>query len=329
MAVAAAVRVSRSGKLDTRSNMRLFWSMQRVGGSGELGMAPATVSQVAISISSARQGGRCENGDAADVGADRPDDRTDSREGRARSDVLRAAVELAATGDAPAGRLGRRRRKPRRRSARLARIPDPVARLLRRAGPAAYLQNVPLEYFEKALQWLASQPSVDPNRITVIGVSRGGEAALLVAANYPDLVHGSIACTTDSHVLGAYPPPAASGAAWTIGGKPVLTGLLPVDKITAPTLIYGGGKDEVADSANATRELADFAHAHGRANVTGTVFPNAGHGVGCRIPNIPAPTEFELKPGTFGELGGTSARTPRQQRRVGRRGFAFSPAAGK
>jgi dienelactone hydrolase len=173
-------------------------------------------------------------------------------------------------------------------------------------GLPTYLQNVPLEYFEKALQWLASQPSVDPNRITVIGVSRGGEAALLTAANYPDLVHGVVVCTTSSHVLGAYPPP-ASGAAWTINGNAILTGLLPVDKITAPTLIFGGGKDEIGDSASATRELVNFAHAHGRANVIGKVYPFAGHGVGCRIPNIPAAAEAEVSAGTFLTLGGTSA----------------------
>ena len=72
-------------------------------------------------------------------------------------------------------------------------------------------------------------------------------------------------------------------------------------------LTYGGGKDEIIDSGPATKELADFAHAHGRTNVTGKIYPNAGHGVGCRIPNLPAPTELEVSPGTFVALGGTSA----------------------
>jgi dienelactone hydrolase len=156
------------------------------------------------------------------------------------------------------------------------------------------------------LQWLSAQPGVDPGRITLVGVSRGAEAALLVAADYPDLVHGVVACTTSSHVLGAYPPP-ATGAAWTIGGKAILEGLLPVDKITAPTLIFGGGKDEVIDSASATRELAQLAHAHGHPNVVGIVYPGAGHGVGCRIPDIPAPSEVEISPGSYLELGGTPA----------------------
>jgi dienelactone hydrolase len=173
-------------------------------------------------------------------------------------------------------------------------------------GLPAHLQDIPLEYFEKALGWLAAQPDVDPQRITVIGISRGGEAALLTAANYPSLVHGVLACTTDSQILFGQPP-TGDGAAWTINGKPLLGGPLPVDRISARTLITGGGKDEIVNSAAATKALVDTAHAHGQTNVTGHVYANAGHGVGCRIPNLPAPSEAQLSPGTVLSLGGTSA----------------------
>jgi dienelactone hydrolase len=173
-------------------------------------------------------------------------------------------------------------------------------------GLPAQLKDIPLEYFQKALQWLATQPRIDPKRISVEGVSRGAELALLLGAYFPDLVHGVIACTTESHVLGAYPPP-ASGPAWTVGGNPVPFGLLPVDKIAAPTLITGGGQDEIADSGPATKELLEFAHAHGRTNVTGRIYPNAGHGAGCRQPNLPVPSELEIAHNTFLAIGGTSA----------------------
>jgi dienelactone hydrolase len=300
------VRANQRGKLDTRSSMRLFWSMRRVVGSSDEGMLPATVSQVAISILSGRKV-------VAETTLTRrlstPNVHTTkltfARDGLvatlyAQPSTSRGPAVLqfggAGSGDADLG------------GPLLASHGYPTLSLAYYAAPGlpTYLQNVPLEYFEKALQWLASQPSVDPNRITVIGVSRGGEAALLTAASYPNLVHGVVVCTTSSHVLGAYPPP-ASGAAWTINGKAILTGLLPVDKITAPTLIFGGGKDEIGDSASATRELVNFAHAHGRANVIGKVYPFAGHGVGCRIPNIPAAAEAEVSVGTFLTLGGTAA----------------------
>jgi dienelactone hydrolase len=44
------------------------------------------------------------------------------------------------------------------------------------------LEEIPLEYFTRALDWLARQPGVDPSRIGVIGGSKGAEAALLLAS---------------------------------------------------------------------------------------------------------------------------------------------------
>ncbi len=37
------------------------------------------------------------------------------------------------------------------------------------------LQEIPLEYFEKAISWLQNHPTIDPNRIALWGVSRGAE----------------------------------------------------------------------------------------------------------------------------------------------------------
>jgi pimeloyl-ACP methyl ester carboxylesterase len=86
-------------------------------------------------------------------------------------------------------------------------------------------KDIPLEYFAKALRWLAAQPGVDPRRVIVYGVSRGGEAALLIGAMYPELVHGVIASTPSADVNGAFPGP---GDAWTLGGEPVPVGPIPV-----------------------------------------------------------------------------------------------------
>ena len=47
------------------------------------------------------------------------------------------------------------------------------------------LVEIPLEYFEKAIEWLKSQPEVDSKRIAVVGNSNGGELALLLGATYP------------------------------------------------------------------------------------------------------------------------------------------------
>ena len=54
------------------------------------------------------------------------------------------------------------------------------------------LRCIPLEYFGQALNYLLTHPKVTPGGITVMGVSKGGEAALLTGAIYPDAVRSVI-----------------------------------------------------------------------------------------------------------------------------------------
>lgn len=49
------------------------------------------------------------------------------------------------------------------------------------------LTLVPLETFYTALDWLAAQDAVDEGRIALVGASKGGEAALLVASRRPEV----------------------------------------------------------------------------------------------------------------------------------------------
>jgi dienelactone hydrolase len=83
------------------------------------------------------------------------------------------------------------------------------------------LQEIPLEYFVKALRLLAAAPGVDGSRIFVKGGSRGSEAALLLGVHFPDLVYGVVAGSPSDHVNVGYP--LGSGPAWTLGGRPVPT----------------------------------------------------------------------------------------------------------
>jgi pimeloyl-ACP methyl ester carboxylesterase len=49
----------------------------------------------------------------------------------------------------------------------------------------SWLHRIPLEYFEAALDWLVAQPEIDSNRIGMFGISRGAEAAMLAAVQFP------------------------------------------------------------------------------------------------------------------------------------------------
>ncbi len=54
-------------------------------------------------------------------------------------------------------------------------------------------EEINLEYFENALNWLKQQPEVDSSKIVLMGASRNAELALLIASLFPERVHGVIA----------------------------------------------------------------------------------------------------------------------------------------
>ncbi|HEV8434327.1 MAG TPA: acyl-CoA thioester hydrolase/BAAT C-terminal domain-containing protein, partial [Thermoanaerobaculia bacterium] len=86
-------------------------------------------------------------------------------------------------------------------------------------GLPSSLSYIPLEYFATALDWLRAQPSVDPERIAIVGISRGAELALLLASSIPT-IHAVVAYVPSSVVISG----CCSGRgepAWTVGGKPV------------------------------------------------------------------------------------------------------------
>jgi dienelactone hydrolase len=49
----------------------------------------------------------------------------------------------------------------------------------------ADLIRIPLEYFERAIDWLQARQEVDADKLAVGGASRGGELSLLLASRYP------------------------------------------------------------------------------------------------------------------------------------------------
>ncbi len=157
------------------------------------------------------------------------------------------------------------------------------------------LDRIPLEYFGTALQWLAAQPGVAADRIGVIGVSRGGELALLLGANYP-AIHTVVAYVPSGVVHGAYPENGFS--AWTLGGKELpfsgsysaeeRTGIA-VERINGPVLMISGLDDQLWPSTELTEfAVRRFQRNNFRHRAEHLRYENAGHSIGW--PNGPTTT---------------------------------------
>jgi uncharacterized protein len=189
------------------------------------------------------------------------------------------------------------------------------------------LTEVPLERLEKALRWLREQPEVamSDGRVGVLGVSKGGELALLLAATFPDLVGPVVAYTPSSVVWQGIDyrerlPPLRSS--WSLGGRPLpfvplprgvapehsergssflpiydrgldggvdAAAVIPLERAVGPVLLISGGDDRMWPAARMCRMLVDRMRAHGREqDVTHLSFPAAGHVLFRWVPDAPA-----------------------------------------
>jgi uncharacterized protein len=66
-------------------------------------------------------------------------------------------------------------------------------------GLPPLLEEIPLEYFEKAFKWLVNQPEVLSGGLALIGMSRGAEAALVLGSKNPQIK--AIVSLSGSHVV--------------------------------------------------------------------------------------------------------------------------------
>ncbi len=197
-------------------------------------------------------------------------------------------------------------------------------------GLPATLENVPLEYFTRAIDWLSTHPAVDKTRIGVFGGSKGGEAALLIAARDPR-IKAVVAGVPSSVAWQGYNPrnPINPGPSWILGGKPIpyvpydgsvpFTGVLdlyqrslakaapdaviPVERINGPVLLVSARDDKLwpsaamADQVIARLDKAKFRYPHNNL-----AYDNAGHaGFG-----EPLPPGTVVPPAMLAQLGGTA-----------------------
>lgn len=87
------------------------------------------------------------------------------------------------------------------------------------------LVSLPLEYFDRAVAWLQAHPRVRPGGVGVVGGSKGGELALLVASRNKD-VRAVVAMTPaahswEGHTLQFFSPDYKPVPSWSLGGKPL------------------------------------------------------------------------------------------------------------
>lgn len=82
------------------------------------------------------------------------------------------------------------------------------------------LVHIPLEYFETAIHWLQGQSVINGDKIGVIGLSRGGELALLLGATFP-AIKAVVACSPSGLVQAGVDGNNYSRSAWTYHGKPL------------------------------------------------------------------------------------------------------------
>lgn len=173
-------------------------------------------------------------------------------------------------------------------------------------GLPSALDDIPLEYFETAGKILASQPQVDPAHVLAMGYSRGSEAALLLADDFPTLFHGAVVYSPSSEVNAAGDD--QSRDAWSLGHKGIDPGPIDVSHISGPVLAFAGDLDSLwGSAASANSIIEELGVAHSPYQHQAFIYQQAGHGEGMQ-PYQPAGDT------TIANLGGTRAGNVAAQR---------------
>ncbi len=82
----------------------------------------------------------------------------------------------------------------------------------RSPGQEENLEMVPLEVFDRGLNWLSARPEVDAEKLGIMGTSKGAEAALITAERHPQ-AFAAVVAVVPSNV-------SWQGINWAFDGRP-------------------------------------------------------------------------------------------------------------
>lgn len=164
-----------------------------------------------------------------------------------------------------------------------------------------YLPYCELEYFEEAANWFATHPAVMSHGIGVMGVSKGAEITLMLAAHGNDIIK-AIVPISPSLVITASPFKAsgqltgayhdftkakmmAHGAINLCDCVPVQgledldpSAIIPVEKINCPIMIICGEDDESVSASEMAHEILKRMTLNGKgASCSVLSYPGTGH----------------------------------------------------
>lgn len=156
------------------------------------------------------------------------------------------------------------------------------------------LADIPLEYFGKAIGWMMQRPEVLPDRLAVMGTSRGGELALQLGSMYSQIK--AVVAYVPANVRVASCCGRARGPAWTLNGQALaydsswplrmigpeeMHAEIAVERTGGPILTISGENDGIWESARmADTVMRRLKQAHFAYSYENLKYPHAGHRAG-------------------------------------------------
>lgn len=145
------------------------------------------------------------------------------------------------------------------------------------------LENIPLEYFQKALQWMVDRPEIGDAKIAVLGTSRGGELALQLGSMFPRI--NAVVAYVPANTRGPSCCGQVATPAWTWQGRtlsdtrgPADGGVIEVESTRGPILMISGQADLVWDSSDmADAVVSRLKNRHFAYSAENLKYSNAGH----------------------------------------------------